>query len=332
MSKIHLIIKGIGIQQILFSQFYIEPSEVIVNGISKGNSCRKTCNLNEDKNNVTFIYDNKIKSCYQMFYNLENIIEIDLSNFDTSEVTNMNGMFRECKNLEKINFGIINTSSVKNMEYLFYKCYKLISIDLSYFDTSKVNNMNSMFGYCTNLKYLDLSNFETSNVNNMQYIFSSCQSLIYLNLKSFHLSNSVNVDYSFESISSYVKICAYDENIKNILLQNGKSSDCSDICFEPNIKIDIINNKCIKSYLNRRNDNNEINKGHNNIVIENPESSFLLPDDNNFENNEKYYDNNKNENYLDISNNIDKKCFKNCKYCFDEGNETINNCIECNEN
>ena len=30
--------------------------------------------------------------------------------------------------------------------------------------------------------------------------------------------------------------------------------------------------------------------------------------------------------------NLFKKCFKNCKYCYGEGNETINNCIECNDN
>ena len=36
--------------------------------------------------------------------------------------------------------------------------------------------------------------------------------------------------------------------------------------------------------------------------------------------------------YLDINNKIYKKCYINCKYCYGEGNETINNCIECNDN
>ena len=149
-SEIYLVIKGKGNQQILYNKFYTEPSEVIVNGISKDISCRKKCELNKDINDVILIFDNIIKSCYQMFYNLVNIIEIDLSNFDTSEVTNMNGMFSECKNLEKINFGSVNTFSVENMGYLFYKCNKLTSIDLSNFDTSKVNNMENMFNYCIN--------------------------------------------------------------------------------------------------------------------------------------------------------------------------------------
>ena len=330
-SEINLVIKGKGIKQILNNNFYTEPSEVLVNGISKDSSCRKTCDLDEDKNNITLIFENQIKSCYQMFYNLENIIEIDLSFFDFSEVTNMNGMFRESKNLEKIKFGTINTSSIENMGYLFYKCYKLISIDLSNFNTSKVNNMKNMFGYCTNLKYLDLSKFDTSNVNNMEYMFCSCQSLIYLKLNSFHLSNSVNIDYAFDSISSYVKICTYDENIKNILSQNGKSSDCSNICFEPNIKIDFVNNKCIKSFLRRLNNNED----NNNNYKRNLEGSFILSDnkqsDYEFESNSNNYDR-INETERIYSDGKDLTCYKNCKHCYGKGNETLNNCIECIDN
>ena len=131
-SEIHLVIKGNGTQNILYNNFNTNPSEVIVNGISKGNTCQKTCDLDEDINNVTIKFEEQIISCYHMFYQLENIIEIDLSNFDTSKVNNMKRMFGECKNLEKINFGNINTSSVENMDSLFYQCEKLISIDLSY--------------------------------------------------------------------------------------------------------------------------------------------------------------------------------------------------------
>ena len=36
--------------------------------------------------------------------------------------------------------------------------------------------------------------------------------------------------------------------------------------------------------------------------------------------------------YLDINAQIYKKCYEYCKYCYGEGNETINNCIECISN
>ena len=114
-SEIHLVIKGKGTKNILSNEFKTNPSEVIVNGISKGNTCQKTCYFDEDINNVTIKFEEQIKSCKKMFYNLQNIIEIDLSNFDASKVNDMGEMFNLCKNLEKINFGNINTSSVENM-------------------------------------------------------------------------------------------------------------------------------------------------------------------------------------------------------------------------
>ena len=48
-----------------------------------------------------------------MFERLTNIIEIDLSNFDASNVRTMQYMFYGCSNLEKIEFGNINTSSLE---------------------------------------------------------------------------------------------------------------------------------------------------------------------------------------------------------------------------
>ena len=50
-----------------------------------------------------------------MFYFVENIIEIDLSNFDASNVKTMQYMFFGCSNLEKIEFGNINTPSLEDI-------------------------------------------------------------------------------------------------------------------------------------------------------------------------------------------------------------------------
>ena len=213
-SEIHLVIQGNKRQQILYSGFNVEPSDVLVNGISKGNECKKTCYLEGEKNNITLLFSRQIESCEYMFYNLKNIIEVDLSRFDASKVTSMYYMFFHCSNLEKINFGNINTSSLENMRSMFNSCTKLTSIDMSNFNTSKVTTMYSLFYQCKNLKYLDLSNFDTSKVIDIQSIFRDCKSLIFLNLYSFKLSNSVKTDYSLDGISSYVKCCINDIDIK----------------------------------------------------------------------------------------------------------------------
>ena len=133
-SEINLIIKGQGNINILNETYYKEPSEVIVNNVTKP-LCNKSCNFDDELNYVTIKFDGFINSTENMFYGLTNIVDIDLSNLDTYKVLSMESMFRNCSDLEKITFGNINTSSVINMRQLFFGCSMLTSIDLSNFDT-----------------------------------------------------------------------------------------------------------------------------------------------------------------------------------------------------
>ena len=222
-SEIHLIIQGNGNQNILNNDFIYEPSEVIVNGYSN-NSCKKKCYFLENINNITLKFSEQIDSLECMFKGLENILEIDLSNFDVSQVTRMQEMFRDCSNLvsvilsnyntynlnnishmfyncfnlETINFGSINTSSVENMQHSFCGCSKISSIDLSKFDTSRVTSMFSMFYNCSNLKSLDLGNFNTSSVVNMRSLFNKCTKIKSINLSSFDTSKVTTFENMFQ--------------------------------------------------------------------------------------------------------------------------------------
>ena len=75
---------------------------------------------------------------------------IDLSNADSSHVTNMSGMFQG--NITSVNFGDFDTSHVTDMSFMFHNCPQLESLDLSSFDISNVQNMNAMF---QNERYID---------------------------------------------------------------------------------------------------------------------------------------------------------------------------------
>ncbi|MBO7505057.1 BspA family leucine-rich repeat surface protein [bacterium] len=44
----------------------------------------------------------KVTDLNQIFYGLGNVITLDLSNWDTRNVTNMNNMFWVCDNIETI--------------------------------------------------------------------------------------------------------------------------------------------------------------------------------------------------------------------------------------
>ena len=56
--------------------------------------------LEENLNSITIKFNGLITTCASMFDGLVNIIEIDLSNFNTSKVDNMYRMFNGCTNLK----------------------------------------------------------------------------------------------------------------------------------------------------------------------------------------------------------------------------------------
>ena len=116
-------------------------------------------------------------SCHAMFRDCSNLTQVDLSDFDTSNVTDMCFMFHNCERLKGIELNNFNTSNVTDMCSMFEYCKALAQLDLSNFNTSRVVNMCNMFSGCSNLTMLNLSSFNTSNVVNMNYMFFDCKSL-----------------------------------------------------------------------------------------------------------------------------------------------------------
>ena len=126
-------------------------------------------------NNLYVVSDAVIAApidCTRFFYNFSKLTSINFNNyFDTSEVTNMNGMFLNCT--------------------------KLTSLDLSSFNTSKVTNMFSMFSSCSSLIELDLGNLDTSNVIDFGYMFNNCYELITTIVIRADSSKVTNYSYMF---------------------------------------------------------------------------------------------------------------------------------------
>ena len=76
---------------------------------------------------------------------------IDISDWDVSNVTDMNHMFYGCKNLESVgDISSWDVSNVTNMSHMFYMCEELKSVvDISGWDVSNVRNHDIMFLYCS---------------------------------------------------------------------------------------------------------------------------------------------------------------------------------------
>lgn len=92
----------------------------------------------------------------------------DVSNWDTSNVTNMQFTFALNSNFNK-NIGHWDTSNVINMFGIFYKSYSF-NQELDNWNVSKVENMGHMFAYSNFNK--DIKSWNVSNVSNMGSMFS----------------------------------------------------------------------------------------------------------------------------------------------------------------
>jgi len=181
------------------------------------------------KYTIKYIFNNNIKSTAFMFYECELLTSINLSNFNTSNVTDMRGMFYECSSLTSINLSNFNTSNVTDMRGMFYGCSSLTNINLSNFNTSKVTNISYMFSGCSSLTSINLSNFNTSNVTDISYMFYGCSSLTSINLSNFNTSNVTDMRRMFNECSSLVSINLSDFNTSNVTGMNYMFRGCSNL-------------------------------------------------------------------------------------------------------
>ena len=365
-SKITLKLKGITQTEILNKDFpnFDKLKEVNINGISQ--TIKKyEYTFNKTDNIIELIFEDYINNCENMFRDCSAITEIDLSNFDSSEVTNMCHMFSGCTSLTSINFTYFRTSKVKQMDFMFYQCISLLSLNLSSFDTSEVTLMDYMFSNCRSLSSLDLSNFQTSNVQFITYMFSGSINLEYINLINFNTNSLIEKYLVFYRISNNPVVCI---NENNILLPELVADTlcytryCSDDWKSKQKKI--INNKCYDSCENKGNNIYEYNgKCNSNCIndfyIENDikkckceqKKCFTCPPvalnknlctkcnegyyqkENDPSNMGEYFDCHKEPDgyYLDEVFSLYKKCYNSCKTCKRKGSNTKHNCIECNQ-
>ena len=148
-----------------------------------------------------------------MFSGCGNLTSLDVSNFDTQNVTNMYSMFGVCGNLTSLDVSNFDTQNVTNMCGMFGDCGNLTSIDVSNFDTQSVTNMDFMFFQCYSLTSLDLSNFDTQNVTNMYGMFYGCVNLVTIYASDKFVTTACSEDCEiFGNCKKLVGAVPYDEN------------------------------------------------------------------------------------------------------------------------
>ena len=151
-----------------------------------------------------------------MFAGCSGLTSLDVSGFNTSNVTNMSGMFRNCSNLTSLEVSGFKTENVTDMGWMFYGCSGLTSLDVSGFNTANVTNMSSMFERCFSLTSLDLNNFNTENVTNMHSMFDSCSRLASLNVSSFNTANVTDMGLMFSACYELTSLDVSHFNTENV--------------------------------------------------------------------------------------------------------------------
>ena len=198
-------------------------------GVSTGGEFIKISKPSSSSTNVYFSCSSTIyapSDCGYLFSGMTSLKRISFSNFDTSEMTDMQSMFRECPALETIN-GLTNfdTSKVTEMSNMFWQDSKLKTLDLSSFSTasntgglghtfaecssltsitfgpnftaSKEPWLDNLFKNCSSLQSLDLSHWTARSAVSFEGMFTGCSSLVTLDLSSLYTTNVTTMENMF---------------------------------------------------------------------------------------------------------------------------------------
>lgn len=194
-------------------------------------------------------------NCREMFFGKSKLTTIDLTNLDTSHVTNMVNMFQNCSKLVNIDASLIDTSNVVSMWNMFYGCKVLTTIDMSTWNTSKLQDTYCMFLSCAKLKNVvgiekwdmsalrdvgamfnscaslvaieHINDWDTSNITNMQNMFYSCTSFQTLDLSNWNVSNVTNLYGMFHSCTSLVELDLTNWNVSSVTSARFMFEKCS---------------------------------------------------------------------------------------------------------
>ena len=212
----------------------------------------------DGKYKFEIVFNDDLTDLIGFFEGCTNIISLDLSNFDSRNITNMKCMFSGCQKLKEIKgLDHLITNKVTSMKAMFQNCQEITFLDLSNFDTSNVTNMSfmftgcnslkeikginklitdkviemeGMFNYCKELEYLDLSDFDTSNATSMKNMFSKCYKLKEIKGINKFITKKVNdLSSMFNQCRTIERLDLSSFEISNVKDMSNMFSECNSL-------------------------------------------------------------------------------------------------------
>ena len=165
--------------------------------ITDSSSVFSSCKKLKTIANIGNLNISKADGMSYLFYECDALTQLDLSNWDTSNIRYMISTFNGCTNLTELNCSTWNTGKVYNLQLAFLNCKSLETIPVRDWDTRSLIYMDKAFSYCTSLTNLDVSKWDTSKVVEMTSVFYQCSSLKTLDVSKWKTSNVIRADSLF---------------------------------------------------------------------------------------------------------------------------------------
>ena len=217
--------------EITYNKFLNEKryniSKIVLGGEDKGLEEQFTIS---SSSGLEVHFNEVIKSFGYFFYpsydsNAKNIISVDFSNFNWSNLNNMYYLFKDCSALKSVNFSNYGLSKVTNMGYAFGSCSSLESVTLPK-NLSSVEQMENMFSQCTSLVSIDLSNIDLPKVTNMKFMFSGCSKLEIVIFPE-TTQNLPDTSYMFQSCTALKSIDFSNADLSKVASMDNMFMGCT---------------------------------------------------------------------------------------------------------
>ena len=171
---------------------------------------------NADLNDID---TSKIKDMSKLFNGIKDL-NPNVSNWNVSNVENMDSMFCNCPKFDGRGLENWDVSSVKNMDSMFYNLSTLgnndvFNPDLSYWDLSKCESIKEMFRGCVGFEGKGLENWNLNNLTKFGL------------LMSFNNCHKFNADVSNWNIN--IDLANFMETFENCYEFEGKGLDKWDV-------------------------------------------------------------------------------------------------------
>lgn len=177
-------------------------------------------NKSDAKNVDLTMISPKNETTLKNLFDSINIVNLNVSNWDTSNITSLNGVFSSMPNLESVECADWNVSNVTSFYATFDGLRSLKNVNISKWDTTKSTSFDWFFSNNNSLLQLDVSNLKTQNCSSFYSMFGACHSLLQLDVSKFNMANARTTHSMFGYCVSFTSL-----DISNFDLSHVKDID-----------------------------------------------------------------------------------------------------------